>query len=97
MRLKLKSEPLVTILIPNKDQAETLATCLDSIYEKTDYPHYEIVVVENNSEKEETFAYYEKMKREHENFQVVTYQGGFNYSAINNFGVRRAKGEYFSS
>ena len=94
MRLKLKSEPLVTILIPNKDQAETLATCLDSIYEKTDYPNYEIVVVENNSEKEETFAYYEKMKREHENFQVVTYHGGFNYSAINNFGVRRAKGEY---
>ena len=51
-------------------------------------------MVENNSEKEETFAYYEKMKREHENFQVVTYHGGFNYSAINNFGVHRAKGEY---
>ena len=94
MRLKLKSQPLVTILIPNKDQAETLANCLDSIYEKTDYPHFEILVVENNSEKEETFAYYEKMKQEHENFRVVTYQGGFNYSAINNFGVRHAKGEY---
>ena len=94
MRLKLKSQPLVTILIPNKDQAETLANCLDSIYEKTDYPHFEILVVENNSEKEETFAYYEKMKQEHENFHVVTYQGGFNYSAINNFGVRHAKGEY---
>ena len=94
MRLKLKSQPLVTILIPNKDQAETLANCLDSIYEKTDYPHFEILVVENNSEKEETFAYYEKMKQEHENFHVVTYQGGFNYSAINNFGVSHAKGEY---
>ena len=94
MRLKLKSQPLVTILIPNKDQAETLATCLNSIYEKTDYPNYEIIVVENNSEKEETFAYYEKMKQAHENFQVVTYHGGFNYSAINNFGVRHAKGEY---
>ena len=94
MRLKLKSQPLVTILIPNKDQAETLANCLASIYEKTDYLHFEILVVENNSEKEETFAYYEKMKQEHENFHVVTYQGGFNYSAINNFGVRHAKGEY---
>ena len=94
MRLKLKSQPLVTILIPNKDQAETLANCLSSIYEKTDYPYFEILVVENNSEKEETFAYYEKMKQEHENFHVVTYQGGFNYSAINNFGVRHAKGEY---
>ena len=94
MRLKLKSQPLVTILIPNKDQVETLANCLSSIYEKTDYPYFEILVVENNSEKEETFAYYEKMKQEHENFHVVTYQGGFNYSAINNFGVRHAKGEY---
>ena len=94
MRLKLKSQPLVTILIPNKDQVETLANFLSSIYEKTDYPYFEILVVENNSEKEETFAYYEKMKQEHENFHVVTYQGGFNYSAINNFGVRHAKGEY---
>lgn len=96
MRLKLKSELLVTILIPNKDQAETLATCLDSIYEKTDYPNYEIVVVENNSEKEETFAFYEKMKGEHENFQVVTYHGGFDYSAINNFGVRPCEGRVHS-
>ena len=58
MRLKVKGEPLVTILIPNKDQVETLDTCLKSIYEKTDYPNFEIVIVENNSEKAETFAYY---------------------------------------
>ena len=94
MRLKVKGEPLVTILIPNKDQVETLDTCLKSIYEKTDYPNFEIVIVENNSEKAETFAYYEKMKMEHENLHVVYYQGGFNYSAINNFGARHAKGEY---
>ena len=50
--------------------------------------------MENNSEKAETFAYYEKMKMEHENLHVVYYQGGFNYSAINNFGARHAKGEY---
>lgn len=94
MRLKVKGEPLVTILIPNKDQAETLDTCVKSIYEKTDYPHFEILVVENNSEKEETFAYYEKMEKEHENFRVVRYEGGFNYSAINNFGARHANGDY---
>ena len=84
----------MTILIPNKDQAETLDTCVRSIYEKTDYPHFEILIVENNSEKEETFAYYEKMEKEHENFRVVRYEGGFNYSAINNFGARHAKGDY---
>ncbi|MFQ9152814.1 MAG: glycosyltransferase [Blautia sp.] len=94
MRLKVKGEPLVTILIPNKDQAETLDTCVRSIYEKTDYPHFEILIVENNSEKEETFAYYEKMEKEHENFRVVRYEGGFNYSAINNFGAHHAKGDY---
>ena len=94
MRLKVKGEPLVTILIPNKDQVETLDTCLKSIYEKTDYPNFEIVIVENNSEKAGRPPNYEKMKMEHENLHVVYYQGGFNYSAINNFGARHAKGEY---
>ena len=50
--------------------------------------------MENNSEKAETFAYYEKMKMEHENLHVVYYQGGFNYSAITISGARHAKGEY---
>ncbi|MDO5424441.1 MAG: glycosyltransferase family 2 protein [Eubacteriales bacterium] len=91
---KPKGTPLVSVIIPNKDQSETLDQCLRSIFEKTDYPNYEIVIVENNSTEEKTFAYYEKIQREHENVRVLRWEKGFNYSAINNFGVRHAKGEY---
>ncbi len=94
MCLALKSEPLVTILIPNKDNTDILDTCVRSIYEKTDYPNYEILVVENNSTEETTFRYYQEMQNQHENFRVVTYQGEFNYSAINNFGAQSARGDY---
>ncbi|MCD8074088.1 MAG: glycosyltransferase family 2 protein [Lachnospiraceae bacterium] len=99
MRLKVKETapsrlPLVTIVIPNKDHLELLDACVQSIFAKTDYCNYEILIVENNSEAPETFAYYERMRCEHANFRVVTWEGGFNYSAINNFGVRHANGEY---
>ncbi|MCC8066044.1 MAG: glycosyltransferase, partial [Clostridiales bacterium] len=92
--LQLKKEPLVTILIPNKDMTDTLDNCIQSILTKTDYLNYEILIVENNSEEAVTFDYYENIQREHENIHVVTYEGGFNYSAINNLGVRHARGEY---
>ncbi|MBP3489029.1 MAG: glycosyltransferase family 2 protein [Roseburia sp.] len=90
-----KEEPLVSIIIPNKDHAEDLAKCIDSIYEKSDYRNFEFVIVENNSTEQKTFDYYKKLEAEHENVHVVYYEGGFNYSKINNFGAAAAKGEYF--
>jgi len=93
-RLKVKGEPLVSVLIPNKDHVDTLKCCLDFIFEKTDYPNYEIIIIENNSTEPETFAYYEELQKTHENVAVVTYSGVFNYSAINNLGADAAKGDY---
>lgn len=90
-----KEEPLVSIIIPNKDHAEDLAKCVDSIYEKSDYRNFEFVIVENNSTEQETFDYYKKLEAEHENVHVVYYEGSFNYSKINNFGAAAANGEYF--
>ena len=90
----LHTHPKVSVIIPNKDHIEDLQNCILSLEEKNTYDNMEYLIVENNSEKAETFAYYEKMKMEHENLHVVYYQGGFNYSAINNFGARHAKGEY---
>ncbi|MCR5639867.1 MAG: glycosyltransferase family 2 protein [Lachnospiraceae bacterium] len=81
--------PLVSIVIPNKDQRDTLKTCIDSILEKTAYPNYEIVVIENNSEESETFAYYESLQ---EPVRVVTCETDWNFSYINNFGVKHTKG-----
>lgn len=87
--------PLVSIIIPNKDHAADLAKCLNSIYEKSEYRNFEVIVVENNSVEPETFAYYKKLQAEKENVEVVYYEGGFNYSKINNFGAAAAKGDYF--
>lgn len=86
--------PKVSIVIPNMDHADTLRTCISSILEKTTYENFEIVIIENNSRKEETFAYYDELKTD-PRIQIVTWEGKFNYSTINNFGVREAAtGEY---
>ena len=92
VKYPVQGEPLVSILIPNRDQVDSLDKCLRSIEEKTDYHNYEIVIIENNSEKEETFRYYEKISSE--KIRVIRWEKEFNYSAINNFGVRHAKGDY---
>ena len=92
VKYEVCGEPLVSIIIPNKDQSEALKKCLDSIREKTSYRNYEIIIVENNSEEPETFAFYKKIAGE--KIKIVTWEGKFNYSAINNFGVRHARGDY---
>lgn len=94
VRYKLRGEPLISILIPNYEHLEDLKTCVDSIFEKTSYPRFEIVIVENNSTSAELFSYYEALQREHENVRVVTWSGVFNYPAINNFGARHCAGDY---
>lgn len=88
-----KEKPLISIIIPNKDHIEDLKKCMDSIDEKSTYRNYEFVIVENNSTEEETFVYYKQIEKR-ENVQVIYYEGGFNFSKINNFGVQYAKGEY---
>lgn len=90
----IKGEPLVSVIIPNKDHKKDLKRCIDSIYDKTTYQNYEVIIVENNSVEAETFSYYEELKTEHENLKVLEWKDRFNYSAINNFGASHAKGEY---
>jgi GT2 family glycosyltransferase len=83
--------PLVSLIIPTRDKADLLRTCLDSIREKTTYRNYEILVVDNNSEEEETLAYFEELTRD-ARVRVVPYPHPFNYSGINNAAVRLAHG-----
>ncbi len=85
--------PLVSIIIPNKDYIEQLTECIDSV-QQSSYNQLEIIIVENNSTKESTFEGYKKLQETYDNLQVVTWDKEFNYSAINNFGVTFAKGEY---
>ena len=96
VRYPVQGSPRVSILIPNKDQVEILKTCLASIA-RSAYSNYEIIIIENNSTEPDTFAFYEELKRESGNGQrvrIITYEGDFNYSAINNFGAAQAEGEY---
>lgn len=93
--MKVKGNPKVSIIIPNKDHIDDLDTCIRSVEEKTSYRNFEIIVVENNSEQKETFLYYDQICREYDNIKVVTWKGEFNYSAINNYGASFAQGEYF--
>jgi GT2 family glycosyltransferase len=89
----LAERPLVSIIIPNKDNVPLLQKCLCSIMEKTTYDKYEIIIVENNSTEDATFAYYEELKQ-YANIHVVYWEGkGFSHSELNNFGVKYAKGE----
>lgn len=87
-------KPLISIIIPNKDHIEDLANCIDSIENRSDYRNFEFIIVENNSEKEETSAYYQKLQDVNPRVNVVRYEGEFNYSEINNSGVGFANGEY---
>lgn len=86
--------PKVSILIPTKDHIEDLNRAIESVIEKTEYKNYEIIVIENNSENKDTFEYYKEIQEKYDNIKVVTWEKGFNYSAINNFGAKYAEGEY---
>ena len=86
--------PKISIIIPNKDSKSDLKKCIDSIL-KSSYPNYEIVIVENNSKTKEVFDYYNKIQKDNDNIKVVSIKiDKFNYSLINNFGVKNSKGEY---
>ena len=86
----------VSILIPTCDHIDDLETCIESIYDRTTYPDFEVILIENNSKDPETFRTYERMRKEHpDNLKVIIWEGkGFNYSALNNFGEKYATGEY---
>lgn len=93
-RFLRERDPLISIIIPNKDHIDDLKRCMDSIEAKSTYRNYEYVIVENNSTQEETFAYYKELEETNPKAHVFYWDGPFNYSAINNFGAERAKGEY---
>lgn len=90
----LNEKPLVSIVIANKDHVSDLDNCITSIMTKSIYKNIEFVIVENNSTEDDTFTYYEKIKKQNSNVSVIKWNGEFNYSAINNFGVKNSKGEF---
>lgn len=92
IKYELIDNPLISIIIPNKDHVEDLKKCIKSILKKTTYENYEIIIVENNSEDDNTFNYYNELEK-NPKIRVVYWKGPFNFSGINNYGVKFAKGE----
>lgn len=86
------SAPSVSIIVPTKNRYDLLSKCIQSILEKTVYPNYEILIVDNNSSETETLDYLEKLESDRR-IRVLRYTSEFNYSAINNFAVSQSSSE----
>ncbi|MDO4519584.1 MAG: glycosyltransferase family 2 protein [Eubacteriales bacterium] len=93
VKYPVQGQPLISIIIPNKDETETLKACLESIRAKSTYANYEIIIVENNSTTDEIFTYYKELSKDPQ-VHLLKWKKEFNYSAINNFAVKHARGEY---
>lgn len=87
----LKYEPKVSIIIPTKDRIDLLGKCIDSIINKTNYNNFEIVVVNNQSQNEETYKYFDKMN---DKFKVIEFNEAFNYSKMNNVAAKQTESDF---
>lgn len=89
------SQPFVSIIIPNKNKLSYLEPCITSLFEKTDYTHYEVIIIDNQSDEPEVFAFYQECEEKYgSQLRILPYDHPFNFAAICNFGVKNAKGEY---
>jgi glycosyltransferase involved in cell wall biosynthesis len=88
-----RPEPLVSIIIPTRNGLDLLKNCIDSITQKTSYPNYEVLVIDNNSDDAAVLAYFQHLQTQHANIRVLADPRPFNYSQLNNFAVMQARGE----
>lgn len=93
IKYELKEKPLISIIIPCKDHADDTERCINSILDRSTYRNFEILLIDNASTEPETFAFLEEIKKE-EKVRVIHWNHPFNYSAINNYAAREAKGKY---
>ncbi|MDD3475165.1 MAG: glycosyltransferase, partial [Candidatus Dojkabacteria bacterium] len=93
VKYNLENNPLVSILIPTKDKYEYIEKCISSIFEKTTYQNFEIIIIDTGSSEKRTIEYYESLKS-NPKIRFLHWNKKFNYSAVNNYGVKHAGGEY---
>jgi len=93
IKYKIKGNPLVSILIPTLDKYKYIERCISSLFEKTTYKNFEVILIDTGSTEKETLEYYESLK-DNPKIRFLHWNKRFNYSAVNNHGVENAKGEY---
>ena len=91
---ELTGSALVSIIIPNKDAYVVLKSCVDSIYSKSSYKNFEIIVVDNGSRDKRCFDFYNSLTSRYKNFSWISFKGSFNFAHLNCLGVEKAKGEH---
>lgn len=88
-----RARPLVSIIIPTRDQFTILKKCIDSLLRKTKYLNYEVIVMDNQTVELSALKYLDNLSKRHQNVKVHLYDKPFNYAAINNAAARLAMGE----
>ena len=94
VRRKIIDYPKITIIIPTKDRVDLLRQCIESIENKTIYKNYEVIVVDNRSKEIETAEYLSELQVKYDNYKVIKFDESFNYSRLNNFAAKYAKGDH---
>ncbi len=85
--------PPVSVIIPTRDKLELLMGTVEGLLYHTDYPDLQIIILDNGSQAPETLAYLQTMDAQHPCFQVIRHDAPFNYSQLNNLGVKQATSE----
>jgi glycosyltransferase involved in cell wall biosynthesis len=93
VKREVAGNPLVSIIIPTRDNVHVLEACISSILENTDYANYEVLIVDNQSIEQKTFDYYNQYKN-HSKIRILNYDNPFNFSAINNYAVSQSQGDH---
>lgn len=94
VRYPLSQQPLVSIIVPTRNAKALLAACVESLHGQTGYPNFELLVVDNGSDEQDALAYLASLPERFPNTRVLRFAGEYNFSAINNFAVRQARGDY---
>ncbi|OUQ46180.1 glycosyltransferase family 2 protein [Lachnoclostridium sp. An118] len=95
IRYKLERKPMASIIIPTKDHVADLQIAINSIFEKTLYDNFEIIILNNNSEKQETKEFLERIEKTYNNIKIVDADFDFNWSRLNNFGMQYSSGDVY--
>ena len=91
---KFIKEPKVSIVIPTKDHKPLLEKCINSIYEKTKYKNFEVIVINNNSTEKDSLEYLNNLEKIYSNITLINDDSEFNFSRINNNAIKKIDTDY---